>query len=255
MKEILARLGAKENRFRLIVWGICELFSLFSAGVAFVRIGITDGLLGIGVGLLLLLPFLLERIFSVRMETGWFLFIEFYLLAAMAGRLWSLYYLLEHWDKLLHFCGGVIFALLGSYLPVLLNPRNRNDYRLRLFFGFFFSVAIAGLWELYEFGADQLLGMDMQRDTIVSSLHSYSLGDAPGVVGHIDRIESVVVNGKVLCEGGYLDIGLFDTIGDMAIESLGALVLAVAGLCDRGRHPAFRRVTAAEAGAGTALTE
>ena len=100
-----------------------------------------------------------------------------------------------------------------------------------------------------------ILGMDMQRDTIVSSLHSYSLGDAPGVVGHIDRIESVVVNGKVLCEGGYLDIGLFDTIGDMAIESLGALVLAVAGLCDRGRHPAFRRVTAAEAGAGTALTE
>ena len=88
MKGMLARLGAKENRFRLIVWGICELFAFFSAGMAFARIGISDGLMGIGVGLLLLLPFLLEGIFSVRMETGWFLFTEFYLLAAMAGRIY-----------------------------------------------------------------------------------------------------------------------------------------------------------------------
>lgn len=83
----------------------------------------------------------------------------------------------------------------------------------------------------------------MQRDTLVSAIHSYDLGSATGVIGSIDSIESVVVNGVPL--EGYIDIGLIDTMGDMMIETFGAVVYAVVFALDKGRHPAFTRVGAA----------
>ena len=82
----------------------------------------------------------------------------------------------------------------------------------------------------------------MQRDTIVYAIHSYDLGEATGVIGSIDRIESVIVNGLPL--EGYIDIGLIDTMGDMMIETLGAAVYAAVFALDKERHPAFTRVPA-----------
>lgn len=41
---------------------------------------------------------------------------------------------------------------------------------------------------------------------------------------------------------GYIDIGLIDTMGDMMLETAGAVVCAVVFALDRGRHPAFTRV-------------
>ena len=59
-------------------------------------------------------------------------------------------------------------------------------------------------------------------------------------------IESVIVNGEDWTEklGGYLDIGLIDTMGDMMIETFGAVVYAVVFALVKGRHPAFTRVGA-----------
>lgn len=103
-----------------------------------------------------------------------------------------------------------------------------------------FSISVSALWEFYEYGMDRWFGTDMQRDTLVTAIHSYDLGDAAGVIGSIDQIDSVIVNGVAL--EGYIDIGLIDTMGDMMIETAGAVVYAVVFVLDRGRHPAFTRV-------------
>ena len=65
----------------------------------------------------------------------------------------------------------------------------------------------------------------------------YDLGDAAGVIGSIDQIDSVIVNGEPL--EGYIDMGLIDTMGDMMIETAGAAAYAVVFALDKGRHPAF----------------
>ena len=65
----------------------------------------------------------------------------------------------------------------------------------------------------------------------------YDLGGAAGIIGSIESINSVTVNGQAL--EGYLDIGLIDTMGDMMIETVGAVAYAVAYALDKGRHPAF----------------
>lgn len=143
----------------------------------------------------------------------------------------------DYWDKLLHLCGGVVFALLGSYLPVVINRKYENDRLLRVLFALMFSISVSALWEFYEFGMDRWFGMDMQRDTIIHAIHSYDLGEATGVIGSIDQIDSVIVNGEPL--EGYIDIGLIDTMGDMMIETAGAAAYAVVFALDKGRHPAF----------------
>ena len=46
---------------------------------------------------------------------------------------------------------------------------------------------------------------------------------------HIDEIQDVAVNGKSLGLGGYLDIGLLDTMKDLFVNFIGAVVFSVIG--------------------------
>ena len=96
-------------------------------------------------------------------------------------------------------------------------------------------------WEFVEFGSDRLLGTDMQKDTILAQIRTEYLEDAPGAVGMINNIEEVIVNGERIPVKGYIDIGLFDSMADMFVESAGALLVAVFYLIDRGKHMLFIR--------------
>lgn len=54
-------------------------------------------------------------------------------------------------------------------------------------------------------------------------------------------MKEVSVNGLPLGLNGYLDIGLVDTMTDLLVETLGAILFATAFLLDGGRHPVFRK--------------
>ena len=239
MQTIRKSIRAEQVRWRIWFWTACEVFVLYSmlrslhAGI------VSDALVCLLVGIGAAIPYILEG-FGYRMSDTLFVFSLLYLLASLSGRIYKLYYLVAHWDKLLHLSGGVVFALLGSYLPVLIHKKYENDRLLRILFAVLFSISASALWEFYEFGMDRWFGMDMQRDTIIQAIHSYDLGDAVGVIGSIDQIDSVIVNGEPL--EGYIDIGLIDTMGDMMIETVGAVAYAAAFALDKGRHPAFIQV-------------
>ena len=236
MQKVKLSIQAEQTRWRVWFWTVCELFVLYSMLRSLYSGPVSDALVCLLVGIGVAVPYILEA-FGYRMSDMLFVFSLLYLLASMSGRIYKLYYLVAHWDKLLHLCGGVVFALLGSYLPVVINRKYENDRLLRVLFALMFSISVSALWEFYEFGMDRWFGMDMQRDTIIHAIHSYDLGEATGVIGSIDRIDSVIVNGEPL--EGYIDIGLIDTMGDMMIETVGAAAYAVVFALDKGRHPAF----------------
>ena len=239
MQNVKQCIHAEQARWRVWFWAACELFVLFSM-MRSLRIGpLSDALVCLLVGIGVLVPYVLET-WGYRISNALLVFSMLYLLGGMSGRIYKLYYLIAHWDKLLHFSGGVVFAVLGSYIPVLLNKDYQDDRRLRILFAVLFSISVSALWEFYEYGMDRWFGTDMQRDTLVTAIRSYDLGDAVGVIGSIDQIDSVIVNGVAL--EGYIDIGLIDTMGDMMIETAGTVVYAVVFALYRGRHPAFTRV-------------
>ena len=213
---------------------VCEIFTVITiitlwAGGEPVRLALAFGTL-----LLVLLPMLLEKVFRCRVCLPVYIFALSYALGPMLGHCWKLYYTVPIWDKLLHICGGVMFAILGAYFFDLL-VKEKVHPAARTIFALCFSIAIAVLWEFCEFGADRILGMDMQDDMLVTHLTSYLLGEGVGVTGSIENIQSVVVNGITL--PGYIDIGLTDSMLDMMLESLGALVTCLLILLDNGKHP------------------
>ncbi|MDD5922037.1 MAG: hypothetical protein PUC44_02480, partial [Eubacteriales bacterium] len=94
---------------------------------------------------------------------------------------------------------------------------------------FCFSMTIGVCWEFIEFTCDHLFGLDMQKDTIVHMISSTKLnpnGQKPVKIYHIHQ---VIVNGKDLGLGGYLDIGLIDTMKDLFVNFIGALVFSFIG--------------------------
>ena len=213
---------------------VCEIFTVITI-ITLITGSEPDRMaLAFGTLLLVLLPLLLEKLFHCRICLPVYIFALAYAIGPMLGHCWKLYYTVPVWDKLLHICGGVMFAILGAYFFDLL-VKEKVHPAARTIFALCFSIAIAVLWEFVEFGADRFLDMDMQDDMLVTHLTSYLLGEGVGVTGSIENIQSVVVNGITL--PGYIDIGLTDSMLDMMLESLGALVTCLLILLDNGKHP------------------
>ena len=227
-------MGKNERIIKLTGTVLCEIFTVFTIIMLLAGSEPDRFALAFGTLLLVLLPMLLEKLFRCRISLPVYIFALAYAIGPMLGHCWKLYYTVTVWDKLLHTCGGVMFAILGAYLFDLLT-KSRDLPAARAIFALCFSMAIAVLWEFCEFGADTFLGMDMQDDTVIHSLTSYLLGDSLGVTGSIENIQSVAVNGIPL--PGYIDIGLIDSMLDMLLETLGAIVTCLIIWFDKGRHP------------------
>jgi len=196
--------------------------------------------------MLLLLPHCAEKFYGCRISLPAYLFYQTYMLAAMCGQCWDFYYHIAWWDKLLHVCGGVLFAVIGGYLFTRMEPQSQRPWMAAVF-GLLFSMAVAVLWEFVEYAMDRFGGMDMQNDTVITGFCSYLLGTEPGKTNTLENITSVLVNGVPLPVDGYLDIGLHDTMLDLLLGTLGAVVVCLIQLLDQGRHLPIRPADSTEA--------
>ena len=136
---------------------------------------------------------------------------------------------------------GTVFAVVGAYLAVVLNKHQNTPPLLSALFGVLFSMGIAVVWEFFEFSSDMLLSSDMQADTVITTLVT-KINRTDGSAHIIQNITDTVVNGESLGINGYLDIGLIDTIKDMLVETIGALLYFVYAIIDRDRHPLISRL-------------
>ncbi len=99
---------------------------------------------------------------------------EFELLAIMfvfaslfLGEFHSYYERFWWWDIVLHSTSGLLLGIVGFLLVYVLNESRRIDLHMRpgfvALFAFAFAVTVGVLWEVLEFAADQLFGMQMQK--------------------------------------------------------------------------------------------
>ena len=223
-----------ESKIKLTGTALGVLFALLTICLLLGK-GQADRLaLAIGTVFLVMLPAAVEKFCRCRISLPVYIFGLLYAIGPMLGHCWYFYYTISWWDKLLHICGGVMFAIFGAFVFDRL-VEGRQKPVADAIFALCFSIAIAAIWEFAEFGADRFLGMDMQDDTLVTHITSYLLGESIGVTGSIENIQSVAVNGIDL--PGYIDLGLIDSMLDMMLESLGALVTCVLLWMDKGKHP------------------
>lgn len=184
---------------------------------------------------LFLVPAFFQKNFGIQLPTTLEIIIMFFIFAAeILGEIAEFYVTVPAWDTMLHTTNGFLCAAIGFSLVDLLNRNSRFKFYLSPLYlsivAFCFSMTIGVLWEMFEFSADIFLGTDMQKDYIVSRISSVSLNAVPSnkpVI--IDGIKDVAVNGQSLGIDGYLDIGLIDTMKDLIVNFIGAVVFSVIG--------------------------
>ncbi len=106
----------------------------------------------------------------------------FLVFAVGLGTLLNFYRTVDAYDKVVHFLSGVLLAeaglIIGKYLLAksnIFSPRN-----ILVIFAILFSCMAAGLWEIYEFTSDQVLGTKLQGQ------NSNTMGDiVSGFLGAI----------------------------------------------------------------------
>ena len=185
--------------------------------------------------MLFVIPSAMQLTFRVELPPTLEIIILVFIFAAeIMGEIGEFYIRFPFWDTALHTVNGFLAAAIGFSLVELLNRNERVTFHLSPVFmaivAVSFSMTIGVVWEFFEFGMDQIFGFDMQKDTVVHTIRSVLL-DPQGrnVPFVIDSITETVVQGQELGLGGYLDIGLIDTMKELLVTFAGSLAFSVFG--------------------------
>lgn len=184
---------------------------------------------------LFMLPFFIQQNFGIELPSTLEIIILLFIFASeILGELACFFITIPNWDSILHTTTGFLCAATGFALIDILNRNSEIKFELSPVYvslvAFCFSMTIGVLWEFFEFGMDRLFLMDMQKDTVIHSITSVMLDPTNmNIPVTIRDITSVAVNGQELGFGGYLDIGLYDTMEDLFVNFIGALVFSFIG--------------------------
>ncbi len=189
--------------------------------------------------ILFILPTVLERKLEVDLpDTLEIIILLFIFAAEVLGEISAYYTTYPYWDTMLHTLNGFLCAAVGFCLVDLFDRSERFSLTLSPVFmaivAFCFSMTIGVLWEFFECSMDRIFLFDMQKDTVVTAISSVMLDPAGGnhavVIKNISDV-IVIADGKEipLGVGGYLDVGLYDTMEDLFVNFIGAAVFSVIG--------------------------
>lgn len=152
----------------------------------------------------MLLPDWLYRKWGVEIPSFMMILYAVFLYCAIyLGEVRGFYFLIPYWDTILHTFSGVALGALGFSVLTLLNKSDRVPFNLSpafvAVFAFCFAVAVDVVWEIYEFAADGLLNMNMQK---------HSLASGQSLMGRE---------------------ALGDTMTDLIVDAVGALFISLVG--------------------------
>lgn len=193
---------------------------------------------------LFLIPSILEKRLRVRLPNTLEAIILLFIFAAeILGEINNFYGTFQHWDTMLHTLNGFLAAAIGFSLIDILNRNDKFHISMSPLFvalvSFCFSMTIGVMWEFFEFSGDQLIQMDMQKDRVVQQIATVELEpDGKNIPVIVDNIYQTIIYSKdeqgetveTVIQNGYLDIGLIDTMKDLIVNFVGAIVFSIFGL-------------------------
>ena len=193
--------------------------------------------------LLFLIPFFIDRRLNIKLPNALEVMILLFIFSAeILGEIQNFYGIFRHWDTILHTINGFLCAAIGFSLIDILNRSQKFHTKMKPIFvalvAFCFSMTIGVLWEFFEFGMDEIIKTDMQKDRIATVISSVTLNEkkenVPIVIKNIEetKIYGEIDNEKteITIKGGYLDIGLKDTMKDLLVNFVGAIIFSCIGL-------------------------
>lgn len=196
------RMELREHKSSFMVYLILRILVIVMLVLQILNQNYENAFLCILTLLLLIIPSFVQVTFKIELPTTLEIIVLLFIFGAeILGEIAEFYLVFPFWDTVLHTLNGFLAAAIGFSLVDLLNRSERTVFHLSPLFtaivAFCFSMTIGVVWEFFEFGMDQ--------------------------------IQEVMVNGQALGLGGYLDIGLIDTMEDLFVNFIGAAVFSVIG--------------------------
>ncbi len=149
------------NRLFIILFIVIGIFYFYDQ----LSRGIYDRLLiGFAIIPVLFGPWIISKLFHYQLgDVLQFCYYAFAFLGLILGSILRFYQLYPGYDKFVHFISGVITAVVAL---LFLKKSGTNTAKTPLWFQIFFlicfSLAIAGIWEFFEFFCDHITGGDCQ---------------------------------------------------------------------------------------------
>ncbi|MGN1298776.1 MAG: hypothetical protein ACI4UE_02190 [Candidatus Scatovivens sp.] len=192
--------------------------------------------------ILFTIPYTINQKFKIEIPDLLEIIILLFIFSAeILGEIQNFYGIFKHWDTILHTINGFLCAAIGFSLIDILNNSEKFHIKLSPIFvalvAFCFSMTIGVLWEFFEYGADTIFKYDMQKDRIVQTISTVVLEpEGKNIPVVVDNIEKTVVYSKngddtieTIIDGGYLDIGINDTMKDLMVNFIGAVIFSIIG--------------------------
>lgn len=185
------------------------------------------------------IPYLVENWLKVDLPVVLESIILLFIFSAeILGEIGSFYTHIPWWDTMLHTLNGFLMAAIGFALIDILN--NSPKFHITMsplfvaFVAFCFSMTVGVVWEFFEFFMDYFALTDMQKDRMVTDISSVLINPSglndTIIIKDIESTAVTLKDGTVhVFEGGYLDIGIIDTMKDLLVNLIGAVVFSVIG--------------------------
>lgn len=236
----LIKLAYKETkRSSILVYFILRILVILCMVLQLIHGDIQNALLCLLSLILLIMPIIIQRKFEITLPNTLEITLYLFIFSAeILGEINNFYHLIPYWDTILHTLNGFLATAVGFSLIDLLN-KNSKKFKLSPIYlclvAFSFSMTIGILWEFFEYGADKFFGLDMQKDEIVTQISSVALDktNSNNPIKINDIGQTVLYNNKgdviMTIENGYLDIGINDTMKDLFVNFLGAIIFSIFG--------------------------
>lgn len=238
----------KEHKSILIIFIIYLLFMSSSSIYFFIIKRIRDAFMCLVFMLIVPAFFVVQNILKVEFGSIFIGLCLFIAVGGILGACYDFYHLIPMFDDILHTVSGFIFSSLGY--SVVKSFFGKDDTKRKfigsIVLGALFSLAIGLIWELFEFGMNVIFGFDMLGDTIIPRFNSYLLSGTHSEYLSINNIFRTIIeygnNEIYIIEGGYLDLGGLDSMMDMFVCFIGALIFLIITRLSYSFFPKFNKM-------------
>ena len=241
-----------KNRIKDIPFAVmCALYMAFCVGCMIysaVELGARDALLAVVYMIFIPAVFVFEYLIGFRVGYILTVLIIFSACGGLLGSSYNVYMILPWFDSLLHAVSGILFFAAGFMLgEVFFGKDNVNKHFFgKLAFAIFFSTTVGVAWEFFEYLVSETMGFDMLEDAMVTDIQSYLLSQSHNVAVELNDITQTVITydgGKEwVINGGYMDLGLYDTLNDLLIAAAGTVSIAIVSIISFYKFPKFNKM-------------
>lgn len=230
----------ENKRINLVVYLVLRFFVILCMVDQGFRGNWNNVVLCLATLILFIMPSILSRKFKVDLPNTLEIIVYLFIFSStILGEIQNFYGVFAHWDTMLHTLNGFLCAAIGFSLVDILN--NHDNFHITMTPGFValvafsFSMTVGVMWEFGEFAVDRYLVKDMQKDRIVNRISSVKINEnnenEPIIIEDINKIEIYSNNNKDIytIEGGYLELGLIDTMKDLFVNFIGAIIYSILG--------------------------